>query len=139
LSFHLLLQQIRGLFQEANIHGSVAHQVAMTARASESLKQDVLIARPSGSRRRRPQALQRDAGAPQFASGKMDGKKWQDQVKAVGVAAQQDEVVVVTQGRESGLTAFAHVANSVRGASAGLVICCRQGSVRVATALQQEK
>jgi hypothetical protein len=81
-----LLQQVRGLLQQANIHGAVANQVAMTARAPEGLKEYILIARRRFRRRSGPKIFQRDSCALKFASGQVDGKKWQHQVEAVGVA-----------------------------------------------------
>jgi len=108
LRFHLVLQQVRGFFQEANVHSSVANQVAVAARAPERLKQNTLIAAGSHSRRRRPQTFQRGSRAFEFAGREVDGEKWQNQVKTVRVAGQQNEVVIVAQRRESGLTAFWH-------------------------------
>jgi hypothetical protein len=89
----------------------------MTAGAPEGLKENVLIARRPFRRRPRPEIFQRDSCALKFASGQVDGKKWQHQVKTVGVAPQQDEIVVIPQRREPRLTAFAHVPNSVRGST----------------------
>jgi hypothetical protein len=96
MHFHFLLQQVRSFFQQTNIHGSVANQVTMPAETPESLKEHVLIAASTFGRRRGPEALQRDSCALQFASGEVNGKERQHQVKAVGVAPQQDEVVVVS-------------------------------------------
>ena len=69
LCFHLVLQQVRGFFQQTNVESSVAHQVAVSARTSKCLKQQILISGGSCCRRRGPQALQRGSRAIEFASG----------------------------------------------------------------------
>jgi hypothetical protein len=69
LHFHLVLQQVRGFFQQTNVESSVANQVAVSARTSKCLKQHILIAGGSRRRRRGPQAFQRGSRAIQFASG----------------------------------------------------------------------
>lgn len=138
LRFHLVLQQVRSFFQQTNVERSVANQVAVSARTSKCLKQHILIAAGSRSRRRGPQALQCGSRAIEFASGQVDGEKWQYQMKAVRVTRQQNEVIVVSQRRESGLTAFSHGSLRFEGRTAGwkaiptpavlLQICCNKRS-----------
>jgi hypothetical protein len=99
---------VRGFFLQADIHRSVADQVAMPSGAAKCLKEHVLLSLPCRGRRLGPQTSQRISCALQLACGEMNGKERQDEVKAVMVAPQQDEVIAVAQRREFGLARYGH-------------------------------
>ena len=85
LRFHFLLQQAGSFFFQTNIHGAVANQVTVAAGAAKRLKQNALIPVRTHAPAC-PKTSQCTQRGPQFARSEVDGKKWQDQVKAVGVA-----------------------------------------------------
>jgi hypothetical protein len=87
LCFHFLLQQAGSFFLQTDIHGAVANQVTVAAGAAKCLKQNVLLSARTHARPPCPKTSQCTQRCPQLARCEVDRKKWQDQVKAVGIAA----------------------------------------------------
>jgi hypothetical protein len=115
LRFHFLLKQVRGFFLQADVHGPVADQVAVATGAAKRLEENVLLATRPSARVRGPKILQSILGGSQLCRSQVNGKKWQHEMKAVGVAARQDEVVAVAQGRKIEFARFSHLPDSFEG------------------------
>lgn len=105
LCFHFLLEQPRRFLFQTNIQGAVANQVAVPTRTTKRLKQNVL--RSVGLRSLYlfpfalgPQASERIGRRLQFIASKVNRQKREHEVETVRIATKQNEIVIVSEGRE---------------------------------------
>jgi len=109
LRFHFLLQQARSFLFQTDIQSAVAHQVTVSAGATKRLEQDISLGLRFFRRLRLPQTLESVEGGFQFGRRQVNRQKRQDQMKAVCVAPQKNEVVFVAEGSELWFTRVGHL------------------------------
>jgi hypothetical protein len=126
LGFHLLLQEAGGFFFQADVEGAVADEVAMAAGAAKGLKQDASWSLDFGfwgcfrfSHALGPQTSQCLGCCFQFIAGEVNREEGQDEVKAICVAAEQYEIVVIAERREARFARFWHVPSPSKGNAPG--------------------
>jgi hypothetical protein len=116
-----LVQKPRRFFLQANIQRSVANQVAMSAWASKRLKQRTLWNFRFGFRFSRtlgPKASERLDRGLQFIAGQVNRQKRKHQVETVRIAAKQNEIVIVAEGREPRFARVWHEPSPSKGVDA---------------------